>query len=181
MRKDEYCSFCWRSKKEVLLLVEGKDGFICDKCIQEAEKILQAEVSRRTKSKPRKELMKPMEISKFLDSYIIGQQKAKKVLSVAVYNHFKRIYSRDYHELQDVEIEKSNILMVGETGTGKTLLARTIARILDVPFCIADATVITEAGYVGEDVETVLTRLLQEAITLPLPVMYRGRAYSRRF
>jgi ATP-dependent Clp protease ATP-binding subunit ClpX len=164
MRKEEYCSFCWRNKKEVLLLVEGKDGYICDKCISEADKILQAEVSRRAKNKTAKDLLKPVEIKKFMDMYVIGQEKAKKVLSVAVYNHYKRIFSKAYSEIAgDVEIEKSNILMVGETGTGKTLLARTIARILDVPFCIADATVITEAGYVGEDVETILTRLLQAA------------------
>jgi len=162
MKKEEYCSFCWRSKKEVLLLVEGKDGFICDKCIAEAEKILQAEMSRRTKVKRTREPLKPNEIYEFLNQYIIGQDKAKKVLSVAVYNHYKRIQSKEFID-NDVEIEKSNILMVGETGTGKTLLARTIARILDVPFCIADATVITEAGYVGEDVETILTRLLQSA------------------
>ncbi|MGZ5242888.1 MAG: ATP-dependent Clp protease ATP-binding subunit ClpX [Bacteroidia bacterium] len=163
MHKEEYCSFCWRTKKEVLLLVEGKDGFICDKCIVEAEKILQAEVSRRAKVLPTKELLKPQEIRKFLDLYVIGQDKAKKVLSVAVYNHFKRIQARQNMDVNDVEIEKSNIMLLGETGTGKTLLARTIARILDVPFCIADATVITEAGYVGEDVETILTRLLQAA------------------
>lgn len=163
MKKEEYCSFCWRNKKEVLLLVEGKDSFICDKCIVEAEKILQAEVSRRSKVKSSKNLLKPAEISKFLDLYVIGQEKAKKVLSVAVYNHYKRIQVKETAGTDEVEIEKSNILMVGETGTGKTLLARTIARILDVPFCIADATVITEAGYVGEDVETILTRLLQAA------------------
>jgi ATP-dependent Clp protease ATP-binding subunit ClpX len=129
----------------------------------EAEKILQAEVNRRSKLKPKKELLKPQEIRGFLDQYVIGQDKAKKVLSVAVYNHFKRIQARENADPDEVEIEKSNILMVGETGTGKTLLARTIARVLDVPFCIADATVITEAGYVGEDVETILTRLLQAA------------------
>jgi ATP-dependent Clp protease ATP-binding subunit ClpX len=129
----------------------------------EAEKILQAEISRNTKHKPTRELLKPQEIRSFIDQYVIGQDKAKKVLSVAVYNHYKRIKARENAGPDDVEIEKSNILLLGETGTGKTLLARTIARILDVPFCIADATVITEAGYVGEDVETILTRLLQAA------------------
>lgn len=163
IHKEEYCSFCWRAKKDVLLLVEGKDGFICDKCIMEAEKILQAEVSRAAKHKPRKDLLKPQEIRAHLDQYVIGQEKAKKVLSVAVYNHYKRIIAREIAGPDDIEIEKSNILLLGETGTGKTLLAKTIARILDVPFCIADATVITEAGYVGEDVETILTRLLQAA------------------
>jgi ATP-dependent Clp protease ATP-binding subunit ClpX len=162
--KDEYCSFCWRAKKDVLLLVEGKEGFICDKCIQEADKILQAEVGRSSKHRPTlHKLLKPHEIRSFIDQYVIGQDKAKKVLSVAVYNHYKRIQALEKSGPDDVEIEKSNILLVGETGTGKTLLARTIARILEVPFCIADATVITEAGYVGEDVETILTRLLQAA------------------
>jgi len=161
--KEEFCSFCWRAKKDVILLVEGKDGFICDKCIHEAEKILQAEVGRNKRYQPLQKLLKPQEIKDFVDQYVIGQEKAKKVLSVAVYNHYKRIIAMDKTNPDDVEIEKSNILLVGETGTGKTLIARTIARILDVPFCIADATVITEAGYVGEDVETILTRLLQSA------------------
>ncbi|MDQ3071694.1 MAG: ATP-dependent Clp protease ATP-binding subunit ClpX [Bacteroidota bacterium] len=163
MVKEEYCSFCWRTKKDVMLLVEGKDGFICDKCIGEAEKIRQAELTRRSRPEPGQPLLKPHEIKQFLDQYVIGQEKAKRVLSVAVYNHFKRIKAKEAGAENDVEIEKSNILLAGETGTGKTLLARTIARILDVPFCIADATVITEAGYVGEDVETILTRLLQSA------------------
>lgn len=161
--KEEFCSFCWRPKKDVVLLVEGKDGFICDKCIHEAEKILQAEIGRNKRYQPLQKLLKPQEIKDFVDQYVIGQEKAKKVLSVAVYNHYKRILAMDKTNPDDVEIEKSNILLVGETGTGKTLIARTIARILDVPFCIADATVITEAGYVGEDVETILTRLLQAA------------------
>lgn len=159
-----------------MLLVEGKDGFICDKCIAEADKILQAELGRKNKVKGKMNALKPKDIRRHLDEYVIGQDKAKKVLSVAVYNHYKRVEARGSDEHGDVEIEKSNVLLVGETGTGKTLLARTIARILDVPFCIADATVITEAGYVGEDVETILTRLLQ-ASNYDVAAAERGIVY----
>lgn len=163
MAKGEYCSFCWRNKDEVTLLIEGKEGYICDICVKEANKIVSTELNRGSSKKFEPNLYTPKKIKEFLDQYVIGQDEAKKVLSVAVYNHYKRIN----HELRkgsdDVEISKSNIMMIGETGTGKTLLAQTIARVLNVPFCIADATVITEAGYVGEDVETILTRLLQSA------------------
>ncbi|MEX0968651.1 MAG: ATP-dependent Clp protease ATP-binding subunit ClpX [Bacteroidia bacterium] len=163
MKKDKYCSFCWRNKEEVYLLIEGKEGFICDRCVAEAEKIIEAEQASRTQKASLIRLMKPTEIKEHLDEYVIGQDQAKKVISVAVYNHYKRLSRIMKGQANEIEIDKSNILMLGETGTGKTLLARTIARILEVPFCIADATVITEAGYVGEDVETILTRLLQAA------------------
>ncbi len=163
MVKNEYCSFCWRNKEEVTLLIEGKEGYICDSCVKEAYKIVSAEQTRTSTRDLEPNLYTPRKIKEFLDDYIIGQEEAKKVLSVAVYNHYKRVN----HELNkgetEVEISKSNVIMIGETGTGKTLLAQTIAKILNVPFCIADATVITEAGYVGEDVETILTRLLQSA------------------
>ncbi|MGB0432285.1 MAG: ATP-dependent Clp protease ATP-binding subunit ClpX [Bacteroidia bacterium] len=176
MVKNEYCSFCWRNKEEVTLLIEGKEGYICDSCVNEAHKIVNAEQTRSSTKDLEPNLYTPRKIKQFLDEYIIGQQEAKKVLSVAVYNHFKRVN----HELQkgdsDVEIAKSNVIMVGETGTGKTLLAQTIAKILNVPFCIADATVITEAGYVGEDVETILTRLLQSA-NYDVPAAERGIVY----
>lgn len=157
------CSFCGRSKKDVDLMISGIHAHICDKCVTQASQILQEE--KRSKNEagfaPNFKLIKPREIKKFLDEYVIGQDEAKKVISVAVYNHYKRLMQRKLES--DVTIEKSNIIMVGETGTGKTYLARTLAKILQVPFCIADATVLTEAGYVGEDVESILTRLLQAA------------------
>lgn len=160
------CSFCGREKKDTNVLIAGINGHICDHCIRQAYGIVVEEMDM----KERKELsrsmriVKPKEIKKFLDQYVIGQEEAKRILSVAVYNHYKRL-SSDKKELSEdsIEIEKSNIMMVGETGTGKTLLARTIAKMLNVPFTIVDATVLTEAGYVGEDVESILSRLLQAA------------------
>lgn len=164
MKKGDYCSFCWRGKDEVRLLIEGKEAFVCDRCVSEAMKIVDSELKKNQQKEFEQKIHKPKEIKEFLDQYVIGQEDAKKVISVAVYNHYKRLMSNlSKQQDDDVEIEKSNIMLLGETGTGKTLLARTIARILNVPFCIADATVITEAGYVGEDVETILTRLLQAA------------------
>ncbi|MCQ4873554.1 ATP-dependent Clp protease ATP-binding subunit ClpX [Butyricimonas paravirosa] len=157
------CSFCGRSRDEVDLLISGVDGFICDMCAQQAYDIVQEE--QRGHSTPLDmdhiEVKKPIEIKQFIDQYVIGQDDAKKHLAVAVYNHYKRLTQK--HSNDDVEIEKSNIIMVGRTGTGKTLLARTIAKMLHVPFTIVDATVLTEAGYVGEDIESILTRLLQAA------------------
>lgn len=157
------CSFCGRSRSEVDLLISGVDGFICDMCVQQAYDIVQEE--QRGHSTPLDmdhiEIRKPIEIKQFMDQYVIGQDEAKKHLAVAVYNHYKRLTQK--HSNDDVEIEKSNIIMVGRTGTGKTLLARTIAKMLHVPFTIVDATVLTEAGYVGEDIESILTRLLQAA------------------
>lgn len=156
------CSFCGRSKKDVDLMISGIHAHICDKCVTQASQILQEE--KRNKydtSTPNFKLIKPKGIKKFLDEYVIGQDEAKKVMAVAVYNHYKRLMQSKADS--DIIIEKSNIIMVGDTGTGKTYLARTLARILQVPFCIADATVLTEAGYVGEDVESILTRLLQAA------------------
>lgn len=164
-KKNNHCSFCGRSKNEVGILLSGIDGHICDSCLEQGFKVVQEELgfkSTKTKSgKKNFELVKPIDLKKHLDEYVIGQDEAKKHLSVAVYNHYKRLMQ--VPSADDVKIEKSNILMVGETGTGKTYLARTLAQKLQVPFCIADATVITEAGYVGEDVETILTRLLQAA------------------
>lgn len=155
-----HCSFCGRDKKDTNVLIAGISGHICDNCIMQAGEIVKEE------SKPRAsdfniKIHKPAEIKKHLDEYVIGQDEAKKILSVAVYNHYKRVVKG--HTVKDIELEKSNVMLVGETGSGKTLLAKTIARLLDVPFCIADATVLTEAGYVGEDVESILSRLLQAA------------------
>jgi ATP-dependent Clp protease ATP-binding subunit ClpX len=156
------CSFCGRTKKDVNILIAGVSGHICDSCIEQAHQIILEEFKQKDSFDISSiKLLKPVEIKAFLDQYVIGQDEAKKVLSVAVYNHYKRLSQKDTKD--DVEIEKSNIILVGETGTGKTLLARTIARMLHVPFTIVDATVLTEAGYVGEDIETILTRLLQVA------------------
>jgi ATP-dependent Clp protease ATP-binding subunit ClpX len=159
-----HCSFCGRSRDEVKILIAGQEGHICENCVEHAQEIISQELnikqdSASTTSNFKLTVRKPAEIKKFLDEYVIGQDEAKKVLAVAVYNHFKRITQKQ--QADDVEIEKSNIIMVGETGTGKTLLAKSIARMLNVPFAIVDATVFTEAGYVGEDVESMLTRLLQ--------------------
>ena len=162
--KEDTCSFCGRKRSDVQILISGIDGQICENCVDQAKDIVNEEVAGKNKSEAKEiKLMKPIEIKDYLDQYVIGQDEAKKVISVAVYNHYKRInYNMIYRKKGDeVEIEKSNILLVGETGTGKTLIARTIAKMLDVPFCIADATVLTEAGYVGEDVENVLVKLLQ--------------------
>ena len=157
------CSFCGRKKPETNLLIAGIDSHICDKCIEQAHGIVIEEIRVNGNIKQVSDLVlqKPKEIRAFLDQYVIGQDQTKKVMSVAVYNHYKRLMQQNSND--DVEIEKSNIIMVGQTGTGKTLVAKTIARMLDVPLAIVDATVLTEAGYVGEDVESILTRLLQAA------------------
>ena len=162
--KEIKCSFCGRDKSETYVLIAGITGHICDQCIQQAQNILNDEMNSKLKNtiSSHLSLLKPVEIKKFLDQYVIGQDDAKKVLAVSVYNHYKRISSK-IKKQDEIEIEKSNIILVGETGTGKTLLARTIAKMLNVPFCIADATVLTEAGYVGEDVESILSRLLQSS------------------
>jgi ATP-dependent Clp protease ATP-binding subunit ClpX len=159
-----HCSFCGRNREEVKILIAGQDGHICESCVEHATDIIGQELGLPEEEKPaatssyKLTIRKPIEIKKFLDEYVIGQDDAKKILAVAVYNHYKRLNQKTEN---DVEIEKSNIIMVGETGTGKTLLAKTIARMLNVPFAIVDATVFTEAGYVGEDVESMLSRLLQ--------------------
>ncbi|MDM1557402.1 ATP-dependent Clp protease ATP-binding subunit ClpX [Chryseobacterium indologenes] len=158
------CSFCGRKRNEVQMLISGQNGFICENCIEQAHVIVKDSASKSGHSPADNmdDLKKPKEIKVFLDQYVIGQDQAKKQLSIAVYNHYKRLlHAQD--ENREVELEKSNIIMIGETGTGKTLLAKTIARELNVPFCIVDATILTEAGYVGEDVESILSRLLMVA------------------
>jgi len=159
------CSLCGRDKKESKILIAGINGHVCDNCVTQAYSIIKEENAGEQKQQVQHalNLLKPLAIKEKLDEYVIGQDDAKKVLSVAVYNHFKRIAHVAKNNKEEVEIDKSNVILVGETGTGKTLLARTIANMLNVPFCIADATVLTEAGYVGEDVESILTRLLQAA------------------
>ena len=166
MAKGEKCSFCGRGENEVRLLMPGRDGCICDECAEQAYLLSEEYLHKKKKASSkwtvsREDLPKPEEIKTFLDQYVIGQDDAKRYLSVSVYNHYKRVLQ--VADNDDVEIEKSNIIMVGATGTGKTLLARTIAKLLHVPFAIVDATVLTEAGYVGEDIESILTRLLQAA------------------
>lgn len=156
------CSFCGKNKQDTDVLIAGISAHICDRCIEQAYNILEIESDDDDSLDQSARLLKPQEIKSHLDEYVIGQEQAKKVLSVAVYNHYKRILQPEISE-DEIEIEKSNIILVGETGTGKTLLAKSIAKLLQVPFCIADATVLTEAGYVGEDVESILTRLLQAA------------------
>src|ERR1043165_4007662 len=167
MAKDSVirCSLCGRDKKESKILIAGINGHVCDNCVTQAYGIIREENAGEQKQQVQHalNLLKPQMIKDKLDEYVIGQSDAKKVLSVAVYNHFKRIAHASKHSREEIEIDKSNLILVGETGNGKTLLARTIATMLNVPFCIADATVLTEAGYVGEDVESILTRLLQAA------------------
>src|SRR5690606_6407913 len=154
-----YCSFCGKSQHEVRKLIAGPSVFVCDECVELCNDIIREEMQERTEG-GRNKLPKPAEIRKTLDEYVIGQDRAKKVLSVAVYNHYKRLESRS--DKNDVELAKSNILLIGPTGSGKTLLAETLARMLNVPFTIADATTLTEAGYVGEDVENIIQKLLQK-------------------
>ena len=164
-QQQPYCVLCGRSQKEVPLLMEGMDGHICSDCVSQAYQVVQTELhseKHKNKKVPKFQVIKPIEMKAYIDQYVIGQDEAKRHLCVAVYNHYKRLMQPKTKD-DDIQIEKSNIIMVGETGTGKTYMARTIAKMLQVPFCIADATVVTEAGYVGEDVESILTRLLQSA------------------
>ena len=158
------CSFCGRHREQVKMLISGQNGYICENCIEQAHSIVKENAVQKSAESAQilENLKKPKEIKAFLDQYVIGQDQAKKQLSIAVYNHYKRLLHAQ-NEDREVEIEKSNIIMIGETGTGKTLLAKTIARELNVPFCIVDATILTEAGYVGEDVESILSRLLMVA------------------
>ena len=175
-----HCSFCGRNRDEVKILIAGQEGHICENCVEHAREIIEQELMTKDERIPssfKLTVKRPVEIKKFLDEYVIGQDEAKRVLSVAVYNHYKRLQQKTNEaSTSDVEIEKSNIIMVGETGTGKTLLAKTIARLLNVPFAIVDATVFTEAGYVGEDVESILTRLLQ-VCNYDVPAAERGIVY----
>ncbi|MDR1584916.1 MAG: ATP-dependent Clp protease ATP-binding subunit ClpX, partial [Prevotellaceae bacterium] len=173
-RKLRYCNFCGRAESQTGFLITGMDGAqICNECVLQAAEIVKENTKSASKLPKlhKEEIPKPVEIKKYLDEYVIGQDEAKKFLSVAVYNHYKRLIQERSGD--DVEIEKSNIIMVGYTGTGKTLLARTIAKKLHVPFTIVDATVLTEAGYVGEDIESILTRLLQVA-NYDVPAAERG-------
>ena len=157
------CSFCSKNKQDTNVLIAGNFAHICDLCIEQAYEIVQKDIISKESVKNDFKIFKPKEIKKHLDEFVIGQEEAKKIISVAVFNHYKRISLYDSVKNNDVEIEKSNVILVGPTGTGKTLIAKSVAKLLDVPFCIADATVLTEAGYVGEDVESILTRLLQSA------------------
>jgi ATP-dependent Clp protease ATP-binding subunit ClpX len=180
------CSFCHKPKDQALILISGVDAYICESCVEQARAIIEDEIMPFEKDGEIAQvnpidgkdvkMLKPMEIKARLDEYVIGQDDSKKILAVAVYNHYKRIMQQGESEEDDVEIEKSNVIMLGRTGTGKTLLARTIARLLNVPFTIVDATVFTEAGYVGEDVESMLTRLLQ-ACDYDVPAAERGIVY----
>ena len=161
MSREMFCSFCSKSQKEVRKLIAGPNVYICDECVELCNDMIVEEMSREDFSSSRSYVPKPKEIKAHLDQYVIGQEQAKKVLSVAVHNHYKRIFSRSSHD--EVELQKSNILIIGPTGTGKTLLAQTLARMLNVPFTICDATSLTEAGYVGEDVENIILKLYQAA------------------
>jgi ATP-dependent Clp protease ATP-binding subunit ClpX len=180
-KTNSFCSFCGKPKEEATMLISGIEANICDACVEQASKIVEVEIGHTVKSKNsgndfQINLLKPSDIKKHLDEYVIGQDQAKKVLAVAIYNHYKRLMHHASDDNETTEIEKSNVLLVGETGTGKTLLVRTLAKILKVPFCIADATVLTEAGYVGEDVESVISRLYQ-ASDYDLEATQRGIVY----